>query len=78
VTRPNRLRRSCLSVPGSSERLLSKAPTIEVDRAFVDLEDSVPAALKNDETRARVVPALVERPWRAPTLAVRVNPVESE
>jgi citrate lyase subunit beta/citryl-CoA lyase len=46
--------------------------------AFVDLEDSVPAALKNDETRARVVQALVEHPWRAPTLAVRVNPIESE
>lgn len=78
MTRPNRLRRSCLAVPGSSERLLSKAPTLEVDMAIVDLEDSVPAPLKNDETRARVVRALVERPWRAPTLAVRVNPVESE
>jgi citrate lyase subunit beta/citryl-CoA lyase len=46
--------------------------------AFVDLEDSVPAFRKNDETRAQVVRALVEQPWRAPTVAVRVNPVESE
>jgi citrate lyase subunit beta / citryl-CoA lyase len=78
VKRPNRLRRSCLSVPASSERLLAKAPTIAVDMAFVDLEDSVPLSRKNDETRARAARALVEQGWRATTLAVRINAIDTE
>ena len=34
-------RRSCLSVPGSSEKMLGKAPGLGADMVFLDLEDSV-------------------------------------
>ncbi|TMJ97684.1 MAG: CoA ester lyase [Actinobacteria bacterium] len=78
MTSPNRLRRSCLAVPGTSERALAKAPDLDADMVFVDLEDAVPAAAKNDETRARVSRALREQDWRAPTVAVRVNAVATE
>ncbi len=46
-------RRSCLSVPGSSERFLEKAPTIPADMTFLDLEDSV-APLEKEDARAKV------------------------
>ena len=34
-------RRSCLSVPGSSEKMLGKAPGLGADMVFLDLEDAV-------------------------------------
>jgi len=73
VTRPNRLRRSCLAVPATNERALAKAPTLDADMVFVDLEDAVPPAAKNDETRSRAAAALREHDWRPATLAVRIN-----
>jgi citrate lyase subunit beta/citryl-CoA lyase len=33
-------RRSCLSVPGSSARMLAKAPTVGADELVLDLEDA--------------------------------------
>ena len=36
-----RLRRSCLAVPGSSEKMLAKAATLAADQVFLDLEDAV-------------------------------------
>jgi citrate lyase subunit beta/citryl-CoA lyase len=63
-------RRSCLSVPGSSERKLAKAATLEVDEIVIDLEDSVPARHKED-ARAAAVHALSA--WAGPAVAVRVN-----
>ena len=36
-----RPRRSCHAVPGSSERFLAKAPDLEADEVFLDLEDAV-------------------------------------
>ncbi len=53
-----RLRRSCLAVPGSSEKMLAKAATLQADMVFVDLEDAVAPQEKTDATRARVVEAL--------------------
>ena len=68
-----RLRRSCLAVPGSSEKMLAKAATLTVDQVFLDLEDSVAPLEKTDETRRKVVAALTEQQWLAPTMVVRVN-----
>ena len=34
-------RRSCLSIPGSSEKMLGKGPGIPADMVFLDLEDAV-------------------------------------
>ena len=42
-------RRSCLSIPGSSEKMLGKGPGIPADMVFLDLEDAV--APKEKEAR---------------------------
>lgn len=65
-------RRSCLSVPGSSEKMLGKAPTLRQDQSFLDLEDSV-APLAKVAARDLVVKALNEQDWGAKTIGVRVN-----
>ncbi len=65
-------RRSCLSVPGSSERFLAKGPTIAADMTFLDLEDSV-APLEKEAARAKVVDAIKNLDWGDRTLCVRVN-----
>jgi citrate lyase subunit beta/citryl-CoA lyase len=71
VTRP---RRSCLSVPGSSPKMLTKAPTLPADEVFMDLEDSV-APLAKEEARGNVVQALKEGDWAGKTVVVRINGV---
>jgi citrate lyase subunit beta / citryl-CoA lyase len=65
-------RRSCLSVPGSSERFLGKAPTVPADMTFLDLEDSVAPAEK-EAARGKVVKAIRELEWDDRVLCVRVN-----
>src|SRR4051812_14004029 len=67
-------RRSCLSVPGSSERMLAKARTLPVDEVVIDLEDSVSPEMK-EEARARA--ALALETWEGPAVAVRINPLSS-
>jgi citrate lyase subunit beta / citryl-CoA lyase len=69
-----RPRRSCLSVPGSSPKMLSKAPSLPADEVFMDLEDSV-APLAKEEARDSVVQALKEGDWTGKTVVVRVNGV---
>ena len=71
VTRP---RRSCLSVPGSSPKMLSKAPGLPADEVFMDLEDSV-APLAKEEARSNIIQALKEGDWTGKTVVVRVNGV---
>ena len=65
-------RRSCLSVPGSSERFLQKAPNVPADMTFLDLEDSV-APLEKEGARAKVVDAIKNLDWGDRVLCVRVN-----
>ena len=65
-------RRSCLSVPGSSERFIGKAPGVPADMTFLDLEDSV-APREKEAARAKVVRAIREVPWDDRVLCVRVN-----
>jgi citrate lyase subunit beta/citryl-CoA lyase len=74
ANRVSRPRRSCLSVPGSSPKMLSKAPTLPADEVFMDLEDSV-APLAKEEARGNVVQALKEGDWGGKTVVVRVNGV---
>src|SRR5436309_8336745 len=71
-TRVTRPRRSCLSVPGSSPKMLSKAPGLPADEVFMDLEDSVAPDAK-EEARGNVVQALKEGDWTGKTVVVRVN-----
>jgi len=71
-----RARRSALSVPGSSERMLVKAIGLEVDEVIADLEDSVAADAK--EPARELVAAFLEREESlAPAVAVRINTLES-
>jgi citrate lyase subunit beta/citryl-CoA lyase len=72
-----RPRRSCLSVPGSSPKMLSKAPGLPADEVFVDLEDSV-APLAKEEARGNVIQALKEGDWTGKTVVVRVNAVHTK
>ncbi len=65
-------RRSCLSVPGSSERFIGKAPGVPADMTFLDLEDSV-APLEKEAARAKVATAIREIPWDDRVICVRVN-----
>ena len=66
-----RARRSCLSVPASSERMLAKAPSLGADEAIVDLEDAV---APEDKVAAReLAVAAVRRGPLARTTAIRVN-----
>ncbi len=65
-------RRSCLSVPGSSEKMLGKAPNLGADMVFLDLEDAV-APLEKEAARDKVVKAINDVDWGDTVLCVRVN-----
>jgi citrate lyase subunit beta/citryl-CoA lyase len=65
-------RRSCLSVPGSSERFIAKAPGVPADMTFLDLEDAV-APLEKEAARAKVVTAIRQVQWDDRVICVRVN-----
>src|SRR5216684_8213112 len=65
-------RRSCLSVPGSSEKMLAKAPGLAADMVFMDLEDAV-APLEKQSARAKAVDAVKNQDWGEKVLCVRVN-----
>jgi citrate lyase subunit beta/citryl-CoA lyase len=71
-----RLRRSELSTPGSSEKMLAKAAGSDADLVFCDLEDSV-APSQKPEARGLVVDALKSHDWGRKTRAVRINAVET-
>ncbi|HEX2029274.1 MAG TPA: CoA ester lyase, partial [Nitriliruptorales bacterium] len=75
---PRRLRprRSCLAVPGSSEKMLAKAQGLDADQVFLDLEDSVAPDVK-EEARPLVVDALRDGDWGDKVRVVRVNDVST-
>jgi citrate lyase subunit beta / citryl-CoA lyase len=70
-------RRSCLSVPGSSEKMLGKGPTLPADMVFLDMEDSV-APLEKEAARGKVVDAIKNQDWGEKVLCVRVNAWDTE
>jgi citrate lyase subunit beta / citryl-CoA lyase len=77
TTRPVRPRRSCLAVPGSSEKMLKKAQGLPADQVFLDLEDAV-APIAKPAARATVVEALNHGDWSGKTRVVRVNDADTE
>ncbi|HEX2050964.1 MAG TPA: CoA ester lyase [Actinomycetota bacterium] len=72
-----RARRSCLSVPGSSPKMLAKGPQLPADEVFMDLEDSV-APLAKEEARGNVVDALKNNDWGDKTVVVRINSIDTQ
>ena len=67
-------RRSCLSVPGSSARMIAKAPAIGADELVLDLEDAVVAGEK-ESAREFVVRALAgELRERQVSVRARIYP----
>jgi citrate lyase subunit beta/citryl-CoA lyase len=72
-----RARRSCLSVPGSSPKMLGKAPTLPADQVFMDLEDSV-APLAKDEARGNLIDALKNNDWGDKIVVVRINSIDTQ
>ncbi len=68
-----RPRRTCLSVPGSSQKMIDKAKDLPADEVFLDLEDAVAPDAKA-AARTRVAGALADPGWaRGKLRGVRVN-----
>ena len=72
-----RLRRSELSTPASSERMIEKAAASDADLVFLDLEDSV-SPNEKVAARAKVIHGLKTLDWGKKTRAVRINDLETE
>jgi citrate lyase subunit beta/citryl-CoA lyase len=70
-------KRSVLAVPGSSEKMIMKARTIDIDEIFLDLEDSVIPSEKL-LARKRVVGVLLKGGFKTRSVAVRVNEQNTE
>jgi citrate lyase subunit beta / citryl-CoA lyase len=67
-----RPRRTCLSVPGSSRKMIEKAKGLPADEVFLDLEDAVAADAKA-AARSTVAAALAEPGWAGQLRGVRIN-----
>jgi citrate lyase subunit beta / citryl-CoA lyase len=76
-TRPQRLRRVQLSVPGSNEKMMGKAAASAADHVFLDLEDAVAPSAKV-EARGKVVAALRTLDWGRKTRCVRINDLSTK
>lgn len=74
-----RLQRSELAVPGSSPTLFKKAFDSEADYIFLDLEDAVAPADK-EQARKNVIGALHEFDWHShgKTICVRLNGIDTQ
>jgi citrate lyase subunit beta/citryl-CoA lyase len=73
-----RLQRSELAVPGTNPALFQKALESEADYVFLDLEDAVAPADK-EQARANVIAGLLQHDWRGrgKTICVRVNGIDT-
>ncbi|MGH7517939.1 MAG: HpcH/HpaI aldolase/citrate lyase family protein [Gemmatimonadales bacterium] len=73
-----RLQRSTLAVPGSQPQMIAKALNSAADWVFLDLEDSVAPADK-EQARKNVIQSLLEMDWRGrgKTISVRINGIDT-
>ena len=71
-----RLRRSELSTPATSERMMASAAASAADLVFLDLEDSVAPAEKK-AARTMAAEALLGHEWGTKTRGVRINGVHT-
>lgn len=75
--RRQRVQRSQLAVPASSEKMLAKAAQSAADCVFLDLEDAV-APPEKEQARANAIKAINELDWSGKTVTVRVNGLDTE
>ena len=71
-----RLHRSELAVPGTNLRAMEKAAGLDADVVFLDLEDAVAPADK-EQARANVTDALGAHDWSRTAVSVRVNGLDT-
>ena len=71
------LRRCELAVPASNDRMMEKAAGLDVDLAFLDLEDAVAPSAK-PAARGQAVNALRSHDWGNTVRAVRINATDTE
>ena len=76
TSRPARVRRSELSTPGTSPKMIAKAAASDADLVFLDLEDAV-AASQKEAARAHIVEGLNTHDWGGTVRAYRVNGVHT-
>ena len=72
----NLLRRSELALPACNDHMFAKALSCGADLVFLDLEDAVPAGIK-EESRAKAITALTELDWGRTARAVRINGLDT-
>lgn len=72
----NPLRRSELATPATNDRMFAKAAASDADLVFLDLEDAVTPALR-EEARGKAVYALNDLDWGATVRAVRINGIQT-
>lgn len=72
-----RLRRSELSTPGSSERMIERAAASDADFVFLDLEDAV-APGEKVLARSKIIHGLRTHDWGRKTRAVRINSLDTQ
>lgn len=78
ANRPKRARRCQLSVPGSSEKMMTKAAAMDgLDHVFLDLEDAVAPSAKPG-ARGMIVDALNNLDFGKKVRCVRINDCETE
>jgi len=75
--RPHRLRRSELSTPGTSTKMIAKAAASDADLVFLDLEDAVAPQAKPG-ARANIVAGLNDLDWGRTIRSYRINGVHTE
>lgn len=76
TSKPKRLRRCQLAVPGSSEKMIAKAASLDVDHLFLDLEDAVAPSAK-ETARAQIVDALNTLDFGRSVRCVRINDLDT-
>ena len=71
-----RLNRSELAVPGSNTKFIEKAASSKADVVFLDLEDAVAPADK-EQARKNVIEALNDLDWGGHTISMRINGLDT-
>ncbi len=73
----SRVRRSELSTPGHSEKMIAKAAASDADMVFLDLEDAVAPSAKVG-ARKNIIAGLNELDWGDKIRSYRINSVDTQ